>query len=72
MRIEISQEAVDDIVLDRLQEDLAQIQNDLRARKKGELTHGIFHSNKSRDIDELKCLLLSLETVINYYSVPSE
>jgi len=71
MRIDISQEALDDIVLDRLEEDWRQMKKDLQARKKGELVHGIFHSDKSQDIHKLRWFLLSLEAVIEYYSVSS-
>ena len=69
MLIDISYEAICDIVTQNLKGTLSNLQADYHARKNGSIAAGVFGSNREVDLKKIKKTIRAVERVLYYYGV---
>jgi len=69
MLIDISYEAICDIVTQNLKESFQNLEADYQARKNGSITAGVFDSNREVDLKKIKKTMRAMKRVLYYYGV---
>ena len=69
MLIDISYEAICDIVTQNLKESFQNLEADYHARKNGSITAGVFDSNLEVDLKKIKKTMRAMKRVLYYYGV---
>jgi hypothetical protein len=69
MLIDISYEAICDIVTQNLKESFQNLEADYHARKNGRIKAGVFDSNREVDLKKIKKTMRAMKRVLYYYGV---